>query len=114
MGITLEEDIPDEPIKPQFTFTTTQLEKDKNFFKSLLDPDEAEYFKEERIEQLQDAPDEPYEDEYGSIPYQVRKLKEEFGIAAQYKTYNGVVYNFEPDTERLYDVESGVDMGTRS
>ena len=61
-----------------YTPADEQIQKDKNFFASLMTDEEHEYFKQERIEQLADAPDEPYEDEYGSIPYQLRKLKEEY------------------------------------
>lgn len=111
-GIELQEDVPEKPIEPEFTMTTEQEETDRKTFKTLLDPDEAEYFKQERVEQLEDQPDEPYEDEYGSLPYQLRKLNENFGVGVPYKVYDGVVYYFEPDTERLYDVESYEDIGT--
>ena len=101
-----------------YTQADVQREKDRKFFASLLTDEEAEYFKQERIEQLADAPDEPYEDEYGSIPYQIRKLKEEFGGdewgftgTPPHKIYDGVVYFFEKETERLYDVDTGEDIG---
>jgi hypothetical protein len=102
-----------------YTQADEQREKDKNFFASLMTDEEHEYFKQERIEQLADAPDEPYEDEYGSIPYQIRKLKEEFGGdewgftgTPPHKIYDGVVYFYEEDSFRLYDVVSGEDIGT--
>ena len=93
-----------------YTQADVQREKDRNFFNSLMTDEESEYFRQERIEQLADAPDEPY---------QLRKLKEEFGTedfgftgkTPPHKLYDGVGYFFEPETERLYDVETGEDIG---
>ncbi len=121
-GFTVLETEPTERDKIEqgevYTQADVQREKDRKFFASLMTDEESEYFRQERIEQLADAPDEPYEDEYGSIPYQIRKLKEEFGGdewgftgTPPHKIYDGVVYFFEEETERLYDVDTGEDIG---
>lgn len=108
----LDADPPPKEESRQGEVYTEQEEKDKNIFKTLITPEEAEVDRFLRQEQLADAPDEPYEDQYGSIPYQIRKLKENFGGSLSYKTYDGVIYYFDPDTERLFDVEEYEEMGT--